>query len=60
MSGFGILLLAHYSCHMAGGNLKTHGDLKEKSLVSLGKQRMSFQLIFMNNDTKIPFGIRNL
>ncbi|KAF3828402.1 hypothetical protein GH733_004856 [Mirounga leonina] len=32
MSGFGILLLAHWSCHMAGGNLKTHGDLEELSL----------------------------
>lgn len=36
---------------MVGGNLKTQGDLKERSLVSLGKQKMSFQLIFMNNDT---------
>lgn len=36
---------------MAGGNLKIHGDFKEKSLVSLDKQRTSFQLIFMNDDT---------
>lgn len=37
MFGFGTLLQGHYFGHTAGGYLKTHGDLKEKSLVSLDK-----------------------
>ena len=45
MCGFGTLFQVTF-LHTAGGNLKTHSDLKEKSLVSLSKVENEFPIDF--------------